>query len=427
VDFVEVDGGKREVDMQLYATELMGAETYDDQGNFVGRVREFFIEPADQPNRIARLLLSRGRFQPLVAKYDQIATVAPGTIRLNCNEMALELYQPNEGWLAVRKDLLDQQIIDTQGRKVVRVNDVDLAEQRTNGNVELRLTQVDVGLPGAVRRLLQGVVSPSVVRKLQRRLPQRTIRWEFVNLIEPDPLRRVKLRITHEKLEDLHPADLAEMMEELSAAERQGIIASLDEEMAGKVLAELDERLTRQIVEKLDPEKAADILEEMAPDAAADLLADLPKETSEELLEEMPGQEAEDVRELLSFDPSTAGGMMNTEFVFLGETATREEVLSWMRTQDLNLDSLDSVVLLDSAAQFSGIVTIARLLMAAPEQSISELKLEPLLSVQANADETEVFELFDKYNLRTLTVVDETQRPIGTIAVDDVVSRLVAK
>jgi magnesium transporter len=413
--------------MQLYATELMGAETYDDQGNFVGRVREFFIEPADQPNRVARLLLSRGRFQPLVAKHDQVATVAPGTIRLNCNEMALELYQPNEGWLAVRKDLLDQQIIDTQGRKVVRVNDVDLAEQRTNGNVELRLTQVDVGLPGAVRRLLQGVVSPSVVRKLQSRLPQRTIRWEFVNLIEPDPLRRVKLRITHEKLEDLHPADLAEIMESLSAAERQGIIASLDEEMAGKVLAELDERLTRQIVEKLDPEKAADILEEMAPDAAADLLADLPKETSEELLDELPGQEAEDVRELLSFDRSTAGGMMNTEFVFLGETATREEVLSWMRTQDLNLDSLDSVVLLDSAARFSGSVTIARLLMAAPEQSIGELKLEPLLSVPVDADETEVFELFDKYNLRTLTVVDETQRPIGTIAVDDVVSRLVAK
>jgi magnesium transporter len=413
--------------MQLYATELMGAETYDDQGNFVGRVREFFIEPADQPNRIARLLLSRGRFQPLVAKYDQVATVGPGTIRLNCNERALELYQPNEGWLAVRKDLLDQQIIDTQGRKVVRVNDVDLTEQRTNGNVELRLTQVDVGLPGAVRRLLQGVVSPSVVRKLQSRLPQRTIRWEFVNLIEPDPLRRVKLRITHEKLEDLHPADLAEIMESLSAAERQGIIASLDEEMAGKVLAELDERLTRQIVEKLDPEKAADILEEMAPDAAADLLADLPKETSEELLEEMPGQEAEDVRELLSFDPSTAGGMMNTEFVFLGETATREEVLEWMRTQDLNLDSLDSVVLLDSTARFSGIVTIARLLMAAPEQSIGELKLEPLLSVPADTDEKEVFELFDKYNLRSLTVVDDGQRPIGTIAVDDVVSRLLEK
>jgi magnesium transporter len=323
--------------------------------------------------------------------------------------------------------LLDQQIIDTKGRKVVRVNDVDLTEQRNNGSVELRLTQVDVGLPGAVRRLLQGVVSASMVRKLQRKLPQRAIRWEFVNLIEPDPLRRVKLRITHEKLEDLHPADLAEIMESLSAAERQGIIASLDEEMAGKVLAELDERLTTQIVEKLDPEKAADILEEMSPDAAADLLAELPKETSEELLEEMPGQEAKDVRELLAFDRSTAGGMMNTDFVFIGETSTREEVLEWMRSQDLNFDQLDTVVLLDSAAQFSGIVPVARLLLSAPDQSVAELKLEPLLSVRADADESEVFELFDKYNLRTLTVVDEHQRPIGTIAVDDVVSRLVAK
>ena len=413
--------------MHLYATELMGAETYDDQGNFVGRVREFFIEPADQSNRIARFLLSRGRFQPLLARHDQVATVAPGTIRLNCSERALERYQPNEGWLAVRKDLLDQQIIDTKGRKVVRVNDVDLTEQRNNGNVELRLTQVDVGLPGAVRRLLQGVVSPSMIRKLQRKLPQRAIRWEFVNLIEPDPLRRVKLRITHEKLEDLHPADLAEIMESLSAAERQGIIASLDEEMAGKVLAELDERLTTQIVEKLDPEKAADILEEMAPDAAADLLAELPKETSDELLEEMPGQEAEEVRELLAFDRSTAGGMMNTDFVFIGESATRDEVLEWMRSQDLNFDQLDTVVLLDSAAQFSGIVPVARLLLSAPDQSVAQLKLEPLLSVRADADESEVFELFDKYNLRTLTVVDEHQRPIGTIAVDDVVSRLVAK
>ncbi len=413
--------------MQLYATELMGSEAYDDQGHFVGRVREFFIEPAEQPNRVSHFLLSRGRFQPLLARHDQVAAIAPGTIRLNCSERALAVYTPNEAWLAVRKDLLDQQIIDTKGRKVVRVNDVDLTEQRTNGNVELRLTQVDVGLPGAVRRLLQGVISPGVIRKLQSKLPQRAIRWEFVNLVEPDPLRRLKLRITHEKLEDLHPADLAEIMEDLSAAERQGIIASLDEETAASVLAELDERLTTQIVEKMDPERAADILEEMAPDAAADLLAELPKETSDELLEEMPGREADEVRELLAFGAATAGGMMNPEFVFVGESSSRDEVLEWMRSQDLNLDQLDTVILLDKAAQFSGTVAVAKLLLAASEQSLAELKTEPLLSVPADADETDVFELFDKYNLRTLTVVDEESRPIGTITVDDVVSRLVKK
>ena len=411
--------------MELYATELMGSKAYDSEGNFVGRVREFFIEPAEAPNRVSHYLLSRGNYQPLVATHSQIASVSAGKMNLNVSERALELYRPNESWLAVQKDLLDQQIIDTRGRKVVRVNDVDLTEQRSNGGVELRLTQVDVGLPGAVRRLLQGVVPSLLVRKLQSRLPQRAIRWEFVNLVEPDPMRRVKLRITHEKLEDLHPADLAEIMEDLSAAERQGIIASLDEETAAAVLAELDERLTTQIVEKLDPEKAADILEEMAPDAAADLLADLPKETSEELLDEMPGQEADEVRELLEFEPSTAGGMMNTEFAFVGEGSTRDEVLAWMRGQEINLDQLDTVVLLDASAQFSGTVPVARLLLAAGDQRMTDLKMEPLLSLPPNADDQEVFELFDKYNLRMLTVINEENQPIGAITVDDVVSRLV--
>jgi len=409
----------------LYATELMGSAAYDSASSYVGRVREFFIEPADQPNRIAHFLISRGRFQPLVARYDQVAKVQPGRLYLNVSERALAAYQPNEAWLAVQKDLLDQQIIDTAGRKVVRVNDVDLAEFPANEHVELRVAQVDVGVPGAVRRLLQGLAPSGVVRKLQSRLPQRSIRWEFVNLIEPDPLRRVKLRITHEKLEDLHPADLAEMMEELSAAERQGIIASLDEETAAAVLAELDERLTTQIVEKLDPEKAADIIEEMAPDAAADLLADLPKETSEELLEEMPNQEANDVRELLAFDPATAGGMMNTEFAFVSESTPRDQVLEWLRNQDFNLEQLDVLVIVDKLGHFAGTVPIARILLAAPEQAMRELKTDPLVSISSDASEKDVFELFDKYNLRMLTVLANDRRPVGVITVDDVVSRLV--
>src|SRR5499427_9246963 len=409
----------------LFATEIAGAAAYDAQNHFVGRVREFFVEPAEQPNRISHFLISRGRFQPLVARYDQVLRVAPGRIDLNVGERALGAYKPNEGWLAVQKDLLDQQIIDTEGRKVVRVNDVDLAELRANAHVELRIAQVDVGLPGAMRRLLQGLAPSALIHRLQGRLPQRSIRWEFVNLIEPDPLRRVKLRITHEKLEDLHPADLADIMEDLSATERQSIIASLDEETAAAVLGELDARLTTQIVEELDPEKAADILEEMAPDAAADVLADLPRETSEELLEEMPGREANEVRELLHFDPATAGGMMNTDFVFVSESATRDEVMEWLRKQDQNFDQLDTVILLDDQAEYSGAVPVVRMLLAAPDERLGALKMEPQVSLPPDAREKEVFELFDKYNLRMLTVVDKENRPIGAITVDDVVSHLV--
>jgi magnesium transporter len=268
----------------LHVTELIGAETYDSFGNFVGRVREMFIVPDEQPNRISRLLIGRGKYRPLIVRFDQIDSVAPGRLKLTTDESALELYHPNEAWLAVQKDLLDQQIIDTNGRKVVRVNDVELADTRVSGNTELRLTQVDVGLPGAVRRLLQGVVPPMGIRRIQQKLPKRTILWEFVNLIEPDPLRRVKLRLSSDKLSQLHPADLADIMEELSPGERQSIVDSLDEETAAETIAELDKRLQTQVLEQLDPEKAADIIEEMNPDEAVDLMQSLEPAKSQEVL-----------------------------------------------------------------------------------------------------------------------------------------------
>jgi magnesium transporter len=411
----------------LHATELLGAATYDVLGNFVGRVRELFIEPADQPNRVARFLLGRGKFQPLVARYDQVALAVPGSIKLNVGEKSLEEYHANEGWLAVQKDLLDQQIIDTGGRKVVRVNDLELAEHHTNDCVELRVSQADVGVTGAVGRLLQGIVSPALIRRIQDKLPARMIRWEFVNLIEPDPLRRIKLRVSHQKLAHLHPADLADILEALSSEERQSIIDSLDETSAAETLAELDSRLRQQIVEKLDPEKAADIIEEMAPDQAADLLAGLSPETSKELLEEMPHHEASDVRALMKFEENSAGGMMNTQFMLVGETATREEVIDWIRSNESDLEQLDAVFLTDTEAKFSGIVPTGRLLLATTGQTMSSLKSEPLLSLLPDANEKEVFELFDKYNLRVLGVVDENGVPIGAITVDDVVTRLAAK
>jgi len=411
----------------LHATELFGSEAYDARGNFVGRVREFYVEPAEHGNRISRILLSRGKYQPLIAKHDQVGFVAPGTLRLTVEEGELEHFRPNDAWLAVRKDLLDQQIIDTQGRKVVRVNDLDMAEQRTNGNVELRITGVDVGLTGAVGRLLQGLATPSMIRRVQAKLPTRLIPWEFCNLIEPDPLRRVKLRLRSDKLAHMHPADLAELMEELSPDERRSVIDSLDEESAAEVISELDKRLKTQVVETMDPERAADILEEMPPDDAADVLAELSPEASREVLREMPRREAAEVRGLLQFEEHTAGGMMTTEVVEVGEDATRGEVVDYIRFHEVVLDQLDSVIVINRDAAFAGTVSVAKLLLAAPEQRMAELLGESSVSVNATVEEKEVFETFDKYNLRSLTVVDEESHPIGAITVDDIVSRMHAK
>ena len=269
------------------------------------------------------------------------------------------------------------------------------------------------------------LASPTLIRHIQEKLPARTIRWEFVNLIEPDPLRRVKLRITHDKLEKMHPADLADIMEELSPAERQAIIASLDEESAAEALAELDSRLTSQIVEKMAPDKAADIIEEMDPDKAADVLGDLSPEVSQDVLEELHGEEAREVEALLNFDRHSAGGMMTTDFVYVGETANRAEVVEWVRgREEINPEQLDTIFVIDGNAKFSGDIAVGRLLLAGDDEPLAQLKSEPLVSVGPDAKEKEVFALFDKYNLRTLAVVDASGRPIGAITVDDVITRL---
>ncbi len=307
------------------------------------------------------------------------------------------------------------------------MNDLEINDQKTNGNVELRIAKVDVGLTGAVGRLLQGVATPAMIRRIQAKLPTKLIPWEFVNLIEPDPLRRVKLRLTSQKLAKMHPADLADIMEELSPDERSSIIESLDEETAAEVIGELDKRLRTQVVETLAPERAAEILEEMPPDEAADVLADLAPDTSRDVLSEMPKHEAAEMRELLQFDPNTAGGMMNTEIVEVGAEATKAEVIDYIRFHEAALDQLDTIVLINQDAVFAGTVSAARLVLAAQDQHMAALASEPFISVESQVDEREIFELFDKYNLRSLTVVDQERHPIGSITVDDVISRMHAK
>jgi magnesium transporter len=408
----------------LHATELLGAEVRDAQGNFVGRVRELFIVPADHPGRVSRILLARGRYQPLVARHDQVATAEPGKIGLTVGEQALESFQANEAWLAVGKDLLDQQIIDVNGRKVVRVNDVNFDDRRTNGNVELRVFQVDAGFRGAARRLLHGLLPPAAVRRLQQRLPATLLPWEYVNLIESDPMRRVKLRIGSDKLSQIHPAELADIVEELTPDERHSIIESLDEETAADTLAELDDRLQSEVVETLGREKAGDILEEMDPDEAADLLAELPPETSKALLAELPRDDAQEVKRLLQYEERSAGGMMTTEFVLVGEDAERDEVVGWIRGLDLNAEQLDTILLINKQAVLAGTVAVGRLLMATSGTQLADLRSDPVVFVGPDEKDKEVFELFDKYNLRSLAVVDANQRPLGVITVDDVIKHL---
>ena len=408
----------------IHATELFDSSVYDSDGNYIGRIRDLCLVPSEQPSRIAHMVIARGRYQPLVASYDQVASVAPGAVRLNTGELRLATYVPDESWLTVRHDLLDRQIIDTAGRKVVRVNDLDLSEFPFAGHTEVRVTQVDVGLAGALRRLLKGVASPGWLRAIQKRLPTRTIPWEAVDVIETDPLRRVKLRLPESRLAELHPADIADIIEELAPAQQEAVIETLDDETAAEALEEVKDSVQVRILENLDRARIADILEEMHPDEAVDALAELSAETAADVLNDMDRQDAGELVKLMQFEQDTAGGMMTPEVFCLKDTATIKEAVAVLREGREEMEAIDPLHLKTEDGVLTGAVSLERLLLSEPSLTLDALRDEQLVSVEADATEAEVIELFDKYNLRSLPVVDADQKLMGVVTVDDIVSRL---
>jgi magnesium transporter len=328
-------------------------------------------------------------------------------------------------WL--ERDVLDQQVIDVLGRKVVRVNDVDLQEDATATHPVLRVGSVDIGARGAVRRLLKGLVPGGALRALLKNIPPKPIPWDFVDLIEVDPARRVKLKISHERLAKLHPADIADIVEDLAPDEREAVFETLDEGVAAEALEEVDPKVQKAIVESLDSDRAAEIVEEMEPDAAADLLADLPEERTSEILLEMEPKEREEMVELLEFREDSAAGRMNTEYLALNVNANVHDAIETLRSFEGGVETVSTLYLTDSHGTLVGAVPLAKIVLATPTTPLLSLTQEPLISTHAGADEKEVAELFDKYNLMTLPVVDDSKKLTGVITSDDVISLLRAK
>ena len=405
-------------------TELLGSPVFD-AGGQCGRVRELAVSPQEDRSRIA-VLIVRTKTGDRVLPFSSVIGINGG-LRTDTPVASWPSADGSEGLFLLGRDLLDQQIIDVHGRKVVRVNDVDLHQDTTNQHPVLRVSAVDIGARGAVRRLLKGVVPASALRALLARIPERPIPWDFVDLIETDPARRVKLKISHERLARLHPADIADIVEDLAPDEREAVFETLDEEVAAEALEEVEPKVQKAIVESLDSERAAEIVEEMDPDAAADLLADLPEERTSEILQEMAPEERQEVSELLEFKENTAAGRMNTEFLSLPIDASSHDAVEALRHFEGGIESVSTVYLVDSRGTLAGAVPLAKLVLASPDTPLLSITQEPLISCEAGIGEKEVAELFDKYNLLTLPVVDDSKKLTGVITSDDVISMLRAK
>lgn len=407
------------------ASSLLGTPVLDAAGRSCGRVQELAVDVAQDAAHVSSLILKgRGGRAAVPVKGLDLPRRVGGPLRTNAFPQPIENL---DDALLLERDLLDQQIIDVDGRKVVRVNDVNLQwELAADGShaVGLRIEEVEIGLRGAARRLLHGLPRNAVLG-LSERVNGSTIPWSCVDLIERDPGRRVRLKIGQERLAKLHPADIAEILEELAPAEREAVFISLSEETAAETLEEIEPRLQKELLQGMGSERAADILEEMDPGAAADVLAELSEEHSEAILEEMDPEDRQDVEELLEFSANSAAGRMTTDYFCLHEQATVADAVRVLREFSGDPDNVTEAYLLDPQNHLVGVVPMSRLLLAQAHVRVISLAPEGRpVTCGLDTDEGDVAELFDKYNLRSLPVLDQFGRVAGVIHAEQVIAAL---
>jgi sporulation protein YlmC with PRC-barrel domain len=407
---------------RISLTALLGTAVTDAQGQVRGKLKDVAVATGAEAGQVAGLVL-KTRTGLLLVPSEDVRETPAGTLELKSTDSLTPL-QDQGNFLYLQQDLVDRQIIDIHGRKVVRVNDVDLEWKVEGARNQLRVAEVEVGLRGAFRRVFKGLLPRTSLEVLSRRFKDRGIPWQFVDVIEVDPARRVKLRIEYERLAEMHPSDLAEILEDLAPAERDAVFNSLDEDVAAETLEEIDPKLQVSLLEKLDEEKIADIVEEMDPGAAADLLAELSEERSDAILEEMEPEERQEVAELLEFDEHSAAGAMTTDFVYLGLDATVSQVGPALRSFDGDIETVTEIYLLDEKRVLKGSVPLARLVVAQPDARLSVLAEARVLSCPADMKQIDLAEMFDKYNLHALAVVDTQGRMVGLVQADHVISFL---
>ncbi|HTC74306.1 MAG TPA: CBS domain-containing protein [Edaphobacter sp.] len=408
---------------------LIGSAVVDAKGGTFGHVREFAVAPSIDAAHIHGIVVKpasakRGDRHSLVP-VAQLQLTSAGAMQLRDTANPTPL-PDDENYLLLERDLLDQQIIDVHGHKVVRVNDVDLVWEnceQDGPDLSLRISEVEVGMRGAVRRLLKGLPKEPVDR-IAARFGASCIPWDFVDLIDRDPSRRVRLRVEQDRLSTMHPSDIADILEELAPPERHALFLSLNEEVAAEALEEVKPKMQQSLIESLDSEQIAGIVEEMDPGAAADLLSELTDERSEAILEEMDPEERQEVEDLLEFSGNSAAGRMTTEYVALPTTAIVDQAINALRDFEGDIETITDIYLLDEEERITGLIPIVRILLAKTETPLANLPQGHLVTCSVDANGRKVAELFDKYNLRSLPVVDRDKKLVGIIHAEQVIALL---
>ncbi len=449
----------------IFLSNLLRRAVYDSNNQRVGALRDLYVSLQDVFPRVTALVVRPAAFgegaaarggngsalfgQEITIPWEQVSGLEDERIYLTVPADRIESPPPGSpvGDLRLARDLLDKQIVDTQGFRVVKVNDLKLAQIRDTA----RLVGADISLRALLRRLGAETPAVALTRLLPIKLPERTITWNYVEPIEAaEPalaaagasvgggngrgqdtrpagavhVPAVRLSVSHAKLAELHPADIADILEQMNIAEGSAILKELDTETAADALEEVEPTSQAALVSELDPERASDLLERIAPDNAADILGELDDQKAERLLDLMPAEESQPIRELLRYEEQSAGGIMTTEVLSLPASLTAAETLERLRTQGRELEMVYYLYVVDDGRHLVGVVSLRQLVTSDPDTRLEAIMDRDVLRVHVNDDQEEVARIIAKYDLLGLPVVDEDERLVGLITVDDIIDVL---
>jgi magnesium transporter len=399
----------------LYLSQAIGRPVRDQNGEPIGKIADLIVAVGERYPPVTGLVIAtdgRRIFLP----WTSVASVDETGARLQSWTIDIEKFQQRPNEILLKEDLLDKQIVDIDGRKVVRVNDLSLDEIEGS----LRLVAVDVGGAGLIRRL--GIERPyrTIARNLRLPVSEKYIDWEDVDPVESS-IASVKLRVPHAGLGELHPADLATIIDQLTPRDRLGVLASLDDEAVADAMEEMEPDTQVEVLEDLEPERAADILEEMSPDDAADLVADLSDEARQEILSLMEKDEADEVQELLGYPEDSAGGIMTTEFIAIPATLNANQTIERLRELEPDAETVYYLYVTDDSEHLVGVLSLRDLIVAQPATPISEVMFAEPVAVGVLSSQEEVAQVVARYNLLAVPVVDDQGRLAGIVTVDDAI------
>ena len=401
----------------LYLSEMLGKPVVDASGETIGTISDLAISTGEVFPRITSLAFKGpGRVPFMISwrKYVDAFDDDGITLAVDAPDIRFSYLQPDEVLLA--RDLMNRQIVDTQGLKVVRVNDLKLSQSGT----QLRLLGAETGVRGILRGLHPLIERAAVktAKLFKRDIDEQIIAWNYMDLLDRD-LSEVQLSVTHKRLDELHPADVADILEQLDPKQRASVFEHLDEAQASEAISEMMDEVQAEFLDDLDDATAAQLIGNMDPDDAADIVRDLPYEKAETLLHLMGVEDAAEVIRLLGYKDGTAGGMMTTQYVSVPRGSTVGETIEVLRGLDEDHPTVHYVYATDSQGRLAGVLSMRTLVLSADDACIDDIMYDDVISVTPDVEEDDVVADIFKYDIPAMPVVDEHGRILGIVTTED--------